>query len=102
MDKNLELQLNGVVDDVDLDTPIDFDKIEENSKNLIITFSQLKIPSSSNSRLSSTNVCFLIFQFPENKFTPDYHNLHRNIAPLNLHCLVVPVVLLITINGQSL
>ena len=60
MDKHLELQLNGVVDDVDLDTPIDFDKIEENSKNLIITFSQLKIPSSSNSKVSSTNVCFII------------------------------------------
>ena len=59
MDKNLELQLNGVVDDVDLDTPIDFDKIEEQSKNLIITFSQLKIPSSSNSKLSSKNVCFI-------------------------------------------
>ena len=59
MDKHLELQLNGVVDDVDLDTPIDFDKIEENSKNLIITFSQLKIPSSSNSKVSSTNVCFV-------------------------------------------
>ena len=63
MDKNLELQLNGVVDDVDLDTPIDFDKIEENSKNLIITFSQLKIPSSSNSKLSSTNVCFVTSLF---------------------------------------
>ena len=59
MDKNLELQLNGVVDDVDLDTPIDFDKIEEQSKNLIITFSQLKIPSSTNSKLSSTKVCFI-------------------------------------------
>ena len=63
MDKNLELQLNGVVDDVDLDTPIDFDEIEEKSKNLIITFSQLKIPSSSNSKLSSTNVCFLTSVF---------------------------------------
>ena len=59
MDKSLELQLNGVVDDIDLDTPIDFDQIEENSKNLIITFSKLKIPSSSNSKLSSTKVCFI-------------------------------------------
>ena len=59
MDKNLELQLNGFVDDVDLDTPIDFDEIEENSKKLIITFSKLKIPSSSNSKLSSTQVCFI-------------------------------------------
>ena len=59
MDKSLELQLNGVVDDVDLDTPINFDEIEENSKKLIILFSQLKIPSSSNSKLSSTNVCFI-------------------------------------------
>ena len=59
MDKSLELQLNGVVDDIDLDTPIDFDQIEENSKNLIITFSKLKIPSSSNSKLSSKQVCFI-------------------------------------------
>ena len=63
MEKNIELQLNGVVDDVDLDTPIDFDEIEEKSKNLIITFSQLKIPSSSNSKLSSTNVCFVTSVF---------------------------------------
>ena len=60
MDNSLELQLNGVVDDVDLDTPIEFDKIEENSKNVIITFSKLKIPSSSNPKFSSTNVCFII------------------------------------------
>ena len=60
MDKSLKLQLNSVVDDVDLDTPIDFDKIEENSRNLIITFSQLKIPSSSKPKLSSTKVCFII------------------------------------------
>ena len=59
MDKSLELQLNGVVDDIDLDTPIDFDQIEENSKNLIITFSKLRIPSSSNSKFSSTKVCFI-------------------------------------------
>ena len=71
MEKNIELQLNGVVDDVDLDTPIDFDEIEEKSKNLIITFSQLKIPSSSNSTLSSTNVCFLTSVYNQ-KLNADY------------------------------
>ena len=71
MEKNIELQLNGVVDDVDLDTPIDFDEIEEKSKNLIITFSQLKIPSSSNSKLSSTNVCFLTSVYNQ-KLNADY------------------------------
>ena len=71
MEKNIELQLNGVVDDVDLDTPIDFDEIEEKSKNLIITFSQLKIPSSSNSKFPSTNVCFLTSVYNQ-KLNADY------------------------------
>ena len=45
----LELYLSGSVNDIDLDTAIDFDMIEEHSKNLIIKLSQISlVPSKTN------------------------------------------------------